>query len=454
MLTGRQAGFDRLRQQRRAVRLPEPGRVRARPRRELPRLHRAVLRRRPGQGLRAARRGPARRRRGRRRRADRRDGLGGAEQHRRRQATGWSSSSTTTAAPTRRPSAAWPTTSPRCGSTRATSGCSTWQAARWPDAAGRPAALRRAARGQEGHQGRARARRACSRTSASSTSARSTGTTSRPWSRRCAGPSDFGGPVIVHAVTRKGYGYRAGRGRRGRPPAQPGRVRPGDRQADRAGGRVDPRVRRGAGRASARERPRRRRHHRRDAAARPGSRRSQRAFPDRVFDVGIAEQHARDLGGRAGDGRPAPGRRALRDVPQPGLRPGADGRGPAPAAGVTFVLDRAGITGDDGASHHGMWDLSSSVSCPGMRIAAPRDAATPARGAARGGRRRRRADRRPVPEGSGARADLPAAAPGRRGRRAARDRPKDGPRCCWSRRRVRRAGRRGRRPAGRSRASA
>jgi 1-deoxy-D-xylulose-5-phosphate synthase len=42
--------------------------------------------------------------------------------------------------------------------------------------------------------------------------------------------------------------------------------------------------------------------------------------------------------------------------------------------GVTFVLDRAGITGDDGASHNGMWDLSLLNLVPGIRIAAPRDA--------------------------------------------------------------------------------
>jgi 1-deoxy-D-xylulose-5-phosphate synthase len=41
---------------------------------------------------------------------------------------------------------------------------------------------------------------------------------------------------------------------------------------------------------------------------------------------------------------------------------------------VTFVLDRAGITGDDGASHHGMWDLALLGVVPGMRVAAPRDA--------------------------------------------------------------------------------
>ena len=40
---------------------------------------------------------------------------------------------------------------------------------------------------------------------------------------------------------------------------------------------------------------------------------------------------------------------------------------------VTFMLDRAGVTGPDGASHHGMWDLSLLQLVPGMRVAVPRD---------------------------------------------------------------------------------
>ncbi|UIZ91367.1 1-deoxy-D-xylulose-5-phosphate synthase [Corynebacterium sp. CNCTC7651] len=97
-------------------------------------------------------------------------------------------------------------------------------------------------------------------------------------------------------------------------------------------------------------------------------------FPDRFFDVGIAEQHAvasaagLALGGmhpvvaiystflnRAFD-------QMLMDVAlinQP----------------VTFVLDRAGITGSDGASHNGVWDMAMASIVPGIRIAAPRDAA-------------------------------------------------------------------------------
>jgi 1-deoxy-D-xylulose-5-phosphate synthase len=99
------------------------------------------------------------------------------------------------------------------------------------------------------------------------------------------------------------------------------------------------------------------------------------AHPDRTFDVGIAEQHAVTsaaglaMGGmhpvvclyatflnRAFD-------QALMDVALHSLP-------------VTFVLDRAGVTGEDGASHNGMWDLSLLQLVPGLRVAAPRDATT------------------------------------------------------------------------------
>jgi len=99
------------------------------------------------------------------------------------------------------------------------------------------------------------------------------------------------------------------------------------------------------------------------------------AYPDRVFDVGIAEQHAVTsaaglaMGGlhpvvaiyatflnRAFD-------QVLMDVA-------------LHKCGVTFILDRAGITGDDGPSHNGMWDMSILQVVPGLRIAAPRDATT------------------------------------------------------------------------------
>jgi 1-deoxy-D-xylulose-5-phosphate synthase len=96
-------------------------------------------------------------------------------------------------------------------------------------------------------------------------------------------------------------------------------------------------------------------------------------FPDRVFDVGIAEQHAvtSAAGMAAGGLHPVVAlystflNRAFDQV----LMDVALHK-----AGVTFVLDRAGITGPDGASHHGMWDLSILGVVPGIRIAAPRDA--------------------------------------------------------------------------------
>src|SRR4051794_28878433 len=99
------------------------------------------------------------------------------------------------------------------------------------------------------------------------------------------------------------------------------------------------------------------------------------AYPDRVFDVGIAEQHATTsaaglaMGGlhpvvavyatflnRAFD-------QVLMDVA-------------LHKCGVTFCLDRAGVTGPDGASHHGMWDMAFLQVVPGLRLAAPRDAVT------------------------------------------------------------------------------
>ncbi|MBF6262048.1 1-deoxy-D-xylulose-5-phosphate synthase [Nocardia farcinica] len=186
---------------------------------------------------------------------------------------------------------------------------------------------------------------------------------------------DFGGPVVVHAVTQKGRGYEHAE----------------NHVADQmhACDPIDPLTGRPLGGAKARgwtsvfseeliEHARRRSDIVAITAAMPGptglSAFGER-FPDRMFDVGIAEQHAMAsaaglaLGGmhpvvaiystflnRAFD-------QLLMDVAllkQP----------------VTVVLDRAGITGPDGASHNGMWDLSLLGIIPGIRVAAPRDAAT------------------------------------------------------------------------------
>ena len=205
------------------------------------------------------------------------------------------------------------------------------------------------------------------------------------------------GPVIVHVMTRKGFGYGARGAARGGPDALPRRLRHRDRGGDAQGAAAGPtssprRWSRSArsGTTSSRS-PRR-------CCYPVGLDRFAAAYPDRTFDVGIAEQHAATsaaglaLGGlhpvvavyatflnRAFD-------QVLMDVAMHRL-------------GVTFVLDRAGVTGDDGASHNGMWDMS--VAPAGARPpagGAPRRDPAP-RAAARGRRGRRRAHRGALPEG-------------------------------------------------------
>ncbi|MFI1437336.1 1-deoxy-D-xylulose-5-phosphate synthase [Streptomyces lydicus] len=97
------------------------------------------------------------------------------------------------------------------------------------------------------------------------------------------------------------------------------------------------------------------------------------AYPDRVWDVGIAEQHAvvTAAGLATGGLHPVVAVYATflnRAVDQVLMDVALH------KCGVTFVLDRAGVTGTDGASHNGMWDLSVLGVVPGLRIAAPRDA--------------------------------------------------------------------------------
>jgi 1-deoxy-D-xylulose-5-phosphate synthase len=97
-------------------------------------------------------------------------------------------------------------------------------------------------------------------------------------------------------------------------------------------------------------------------------------FPERVFDVGIAEQHAVT----SSAGMAMAGLHPVVCIYSTFLNRAFDqvlmdvGLHRCP---VTFVLDRAGVTGVDGASHNGMWDLSILSIVPGMRVAAPRDAA-------------------------------------------------------------------------------
>ncbi|MFW0790398.1 1-deoxy-D-xylulose-5-phosphate synthase [Gordonia sp. CPCC 205333] len=182
----------------------------------------------------------------------------------------------------------------------------------------------------------------------------------------------FGRPVIVHVVTRKGMGYAHAENHEADQMHGIGVIDPATGRSKsvaaqdwtsvfssalvEAGGRRDDVVAITAAMAGP------------TGLAPFGER-----FPDRLFDVGIAEQHAMTsaaglaLGGmhpvvaiystflnRAFD-------QMLMDVALLKLP-------------VTIVLDRSGVTGPDGPSHHGMWDLSLMSIVPGMRVAAPRDA--------------------------------------------------------------------------------
>ncbi len=95
-------------------------------------------------------------------------------------------------------------------------------------------------------------------------------------------------------------------------------------------------------------------------------------FPERTFDVGIAEQHALTMAA----GLAFTGLHPVVAVYATFLNRAFDQLLMDCAmhrAGVTVVLDRAGITGPDGASHHGMWDMTISGVVPGLHLAAPRD---------------------------------------------------------------------------------
>ncbi len=183
----------------------------------------------------------------------------------------------------------------------------------------------------------------------------------------------YGGPVIVHCLTRKGNGFKAAENHEedrfhavGKINAQTGEALSGapsrtwtdvfSEEMVRLGS-ADERV---VAITAAMTYP-------------TGLHLFAKAFPDRCFDVGIAEQHAVTsaaglaLGGlhpvvalyatflnRAFD-------QVLMDVA-------------LHRCGVTFVLDRAGVTGTDGPSHNGMWDMSILQLIPGLHLSAPRDA--------------------------------------------------------------------------------
>jgi 1-deoxy-D-xylulose-5-phosphate synthase len=184
---------------------------------------------------------------------------------------------------------------------------------------------------------------------------------------------DFGGPVIVHVITEKGRGYQ---------PAETD-------EADRfhAVGVVDP----DTGKPLTQAAKSWTSVFSQELVAIGGERQDVVAitaamlgptgldafadkFPDRTFDVGIAEQHAvTSAVGMAHAGlHPVVAvyatflNRAIDQVIMDAALHGA---------GVTFALDRSGITGDDGASHNGMWDMALLRVVPGLDLYAPRDGA-------------------------------------------------------------------------------
>lgn len=184
---------------------------------------------------------------------------------------------------------------------------------------------------------------------------------------------DYGGPVVVHAITEKGRGYK---------PAEEdvsdrfhavGKIHPETglpvaparfgwtsifAEEIRDIARVDSRV---LGITAAMLMP-------------VGLGPFAEEFPERVIDVGIAEQHAITMAA----GLAFEGFHPVVALYATFLNRGFDqlmmdvSLHQAP---VTFILDRAGITGDDGASHNGMWDLSIAAMIPQLRASAPRDGA-------------------------------------------------------------------------------
>lgn len=184
---------------------------------------------------------------------------------------------------------------------------------------------------------------------------------------------EYSAPVIVHAITQKGKGYEPALADVADQFHAVGQIDPETGESMEQASRPswtsvfadeiveladrDPRI---VGITAAMLRP-------------TGLHRLAEKYPDRVIDVGIAEQHAvASAAGLAFGGmHPVVAvyatfiNRAFDQV----LMDVALHK-----AGVTFVLDRAGVTGPDGASHHGMWDLSILQVVPNIRLAAPRDA--------------------------------------------------------------------------------
>ncbi len=182
----------------------------------------------------------------------------------------------------------------------------------------------------------------------------------------------FGGPVLVHVITHKGKGYHHARAHEADRFHAVDKINPETGLPLQVKGRIwtdefsDAIVEIGA--------------EREDVVAITaamlipvGLEAFSARFPDRVFDVGIAEQHALTMSA----GLAYAGLHPVVCVYATFLNRAFDQLLMDCAlhrAGVTVVLDRAGVTGTDGGSHTGMWDLTITGIMPGVRVTAPRDA--------------------------------------------------------------------------------
>ena len=171
--------------------------------------------------------------------------------------------------------------------------------------------------------------------------------------------SEFDGPIVVHVLTQKGRGYA---------PAENDPIKRLHDMGDAKPGSYT---------AAFTEAIIKEAEHRPEVvaitAAMPDSTGLlpyKERFPDRFFDVGIAEQHAvtAAAGMAMGGLRPVVAIYSTfltRAIDQVNLDVAMHGQP------VVFCLDRAGITGDDGASHHGVLDMVLLSKIPGMTIFAP-----------------------------------------------------------------------------------
>jgi 1-deoxy-D-xylulose-5-phosphate synthase len=184
---------------------------------------------------------------------------------------------------------------------------------------------------------------------------------------------DFGGPVLVHVITEKGKGHAPAINDEAEKFHAVGVVDPETGQPLNKTGKSwtsvfsDELVKIGSERS--------------DVVAitaammgPTGLDKFEKSFPERTFDVGIAEQHATT----AAAGMAFAGLHPVVAVYSTFLNRAFDQLLLDVAlhkAGVTFVLDRAGVTGDDGPSHNGIWDLALTGIVPTLYVAAPRDGA-------------------------------------------------------------------------------